>query len=82
MKKIVINEFEGTNFYDVYAYVGDEWEAAQGLNYTDALQKIDEFITKYELAPTDKIVNQVFDINEYLVNTISETVAEYQGMVV
>lgn len=80
MKRIVIDQFEGCKFHDLYfsnIEVEEEQEHAQGLSYEETCKKISELIKKYNMQPNHKIINNLFGNDEYLISREEMTVKEW-----
>lgn len=82
MKKISIYQYEGTNIHDIIltdlSAESIELAHVQGLRtYEEITSTIDSLITTHNMQPEDKIVNYVFDQDEYLKEKVNSTVNEY-----
>jgi hypothetical protein len=75
MRYVVVNEFKGCNFYDVYLTNGkDTLDFKQGISFLEADRKIAEYILNYN---AEKIVNVVFDEEEREVYRDEKTAEEF-----
>lgn len=83
MKKLSIYQYEGTNIHDLILTdlntESIELAHVQGLRtHSEITSTIDTLITTHNMQPEDKIVNYVFDQDEYLKEKVNSTVKEYQ----
>lgn len=78
MKYIKLDEFNNHQMLDVYVIDKDTNEIveySQGLTFTEANKKIDEYIVKYEI--DSYIKGHSYDENENVVDTEVVTIEEY-----
>lgn len=78
MSKIIIDEFkrkDKTNLIDIF-YNDDVF---YNLSHNELIKKINELIEKHNLNDNVEIVNNLYDENEYLLTSTTNTINEYQN---
>lgn len=85
MKRITIDQFEGSNKMDVYFIDTNKGNGIEGLRegltHTEAYDYINELIIDHEMSDADLIRNNWYDSNEYLVDSEKMTIKEYEDEV-
>lgn len=66
MMSILVDQFKGNDFLDIYVNNNDLEEVYQGLSISEGYKKIKELKNKYNI---NKVVFKIYNENEQLVKT-------------